>query len=249
MEYVYLDLFSQSTRPTIHFIQNDALLKPRKLFCDQFLVVLRNWDSEGAGDFIPQPLAVDMVRAAAYKRAGVKPVMKTVSSKLNLVQVSRVTKRMILNERQLLAALQEKYNDTVWFERGSHPQMIIQFTVLERESAADQVKRFLVVDILVAAHGAGLTNTIFMLPNSYLIELMPPYWYLACYRRLAEDASIGYKMLRAKGKKGPQCDKDPSSLLCQQKGIRDRNFNTSIPDVVKTVAYARGYVLRRKYRV
>ena len=90
-----------------------------------------------------------MVRAAAYKRAGVKPVMKTVSSKLNLVQVSRVTKRMILNERQLLAALQEKYNDTVWFERGSHPQMIIQFTVLERESAADQVKRFLAVDILV----------------------------------------------------------------------------------------------------
>ena len=78
---------------------------------------------------------------------------------------------------------------------------------------------------------------------------MPPYWYLACYRRLAEDAAIGYKMLRATGKKGPQCDKNPQSLLCQQKGIRDRDFNTSIPDVVRTVTSARSFVFRKKYHV
>ena len=104
--------------------------------------------------------------------------------------------------------------------------MELQFTVLERETAAEQVRRFAEVDVL-----------------------MPPYWYLACYRRLAEDAAIGYKMLRATGKKGPQCDKNPQSLLCQQKGIRDRDFNTSIPDVVRTVTSARSFVFRKKYHV
>ena len=73
-------------------------------------------------------------------------------------------------------------------------------------------------------------------------------WFMAG-RRLAEDAAIGYKMLRATGKKGPQCDKNPQSLLCQQKGIRDRDFNTSIPDVVRTVTSARSFVFRKKYHV
>lgn len=112
MEYVYLDLFAPSVRPVIHFSSDDTL-QPRKLFCDRFLVALRNWDSAGAGDFIPQPLAVDLVRAAAYRRAGVAPAKKAAGEKLKLVQVSRVNKRRILNERELLAALQEAFAGTV----------------------------------------------------------------------------------------------------------------------------------------
>ena len=113
MEYVYLDLFAPSIRPSIHFSVNDTLLRPRTLFCDRFLVVLRNWDSAGAGDFIPRPLAVDLVRAAAYRRAGVAPVTKKEGDKLNLVQVSRVNKRRILNEQELFAALQKQFADKV----------------------------------------------------------------------------------------------------------------------------------------
>lgn len=110
-----------------------------------------------------------------------------------------------------------------------------------------QVQRFAKVDILVAAHGAGLTNVIFMLPNSYLIELMPPYWDLACYKRLAENANIGYYMIRASGKKGPECDRDPFSQLCRRKGIRDRDFNITISTLVSVIERGILHVRNKKY--
>ena len=56
---------------------------------------------------------MDLVRAAAYRRAGVAPVTKKEGDKLNLVQVSRVNKRRILNEQELFAALQEQFADKV----------------------------------------------------------------------------------------------------------------------------------------
>ena len=201
-------------------------------------MVFRNWDSDGAGNFIPEPLGVDMIRAAAYKRAGVQPKMKSPTDQLSMLQIRRVNKRRVLNEEELYQTLQERFSDTI----------AIEYKVLENESAVDQVKRFMALDILVAAHGAGLTNTIFMLPNSYLIELMPPYWYLACYRRLSENANLGYVLIRSIGKKGPQCDKDPSSVICQRAGIRDRDFNVTIPKVVKAVENSVSFVRGKKYK-
>ena len=277
MDYVYLDLFATSRRPQLHLDRKDQLLKPHQAFCDSLMVVFRNWDAEGAGYFIPEPLGADMVRAAAYKRAGVVPAVlrakkKVVqetsgevvrsdedngnnngnnnedkdryetglnSGKLMLLQIRRVNKRRVLNEEELYQEMANRFAD----------QVFIESKVLERESAVQQVRRFAALDVLVAAHGAGLTNTIFMLPNSYLIELMPPYWDLACYRRMAENANLGYVLVRSKGKKGPQCDKNPSSQLCRRAGIRDRDFNVTIPKVIMEVERGIRFVQKRKYSV
>lgn len=110
-----------------------------------------------------------------------------------------------------------------------------------------QVQRFSQVDILVAAHGAGLTNVIFMIPDSFLIELMPPFWDLACYKRLSENAGIGYKMIRAVGKKGKECDKNPYSQLCRRKGIRDRDFNISETLLLGVIEQGINHVETLKY--
>lgn len=121
--------------------------------------------------------------------------------------------------------------------------------LLEEKTAEEQVKLFSQVDILVSAHGAGLSNVIFMVPNSYVIELMPPYWDWACYRRLSENADMQYRMIRSKGKKGPECDKQATSLLCRNKGIRDRDFNADIDEVIDTVRIAVRKVFQKKYSV
>lgn len=110
-----------------------------------------------------------------------------------------------------------------------------------------QVQRFAQLDILAAAHGAGLTNVIFMLPNSYLIELMPPFWDLACYKRLADNANVGYYMIRAVGKKGPECDKNHFSQLCRRKGIRDRDFNITVSSMLNIVEKGMRFVRKHKY--
>ena len=190
----------------------------------------------GGGDFFPEPLGVDLIRAAAYRRAGVSLPKRLSGDRLELVQIRRQNKRRILNEEMLLAAL----------HKG---QILSRMEILEEKTAEAQVKLFSGVDILVSAHGAGLSNVIFMVPNSYVIELMPPYWDWACYRRLSENTDMQYRMIRSKGKKGPECDKHATSRLCREKGIRDRDFNVDIDEVVDAVRSAIGKVFRKKYKV
>ena len=112
LEFVYLDLFSSSKRPIIHFTSSDSIFQARKRFCDSYLVIFRNWDSDGAGLFIPDYLGVDMLRAAAYRHAGVL-IDLTRKEKLNYIQISRVNKRRLLNEKEVYQAVITEYNNQV----------------------------------------------------------------------------------------------------------------------------------------
>ena len=103
---------------------------------------------------------------------------------------------------------------------------------LEGKSGKEQVELFMKVDVLLAAHGAGMTNLIFMVPDSFVFELFPPEWRFACYQRLASNMRLQYRKEMAKGKRGPQCDKNEKSTACLYAGTRDRDF-TMEPSVVK----------------
>ena len=115
MEYVYLDIFSQSRRPFFHIARDDEFLKSNRFWCDRFITVFRNWDTSRGGSFFPEPLGLDMIRAAAYRRAGVSLKMKSANDLLALVQIQRLTKRKILNEMELFSAIQNRYKDSVGF--------------------------------------------------------------------------------------------------------------------------------------
>lgn len=112
MEYVYMDLFSSSKRPIIHFTAGDTVFDSHEKFCDPYLVVFRNWDNNGAGYFIPDYLGADMVRAAAYRRAGVIVNLER-KQKLNYVQISRVNKRRLLNEKEIYEDVVEEFEEDV----------------------------------------------------------------------------------------------------------------------------------------
>ena len=115
LEYVYLDLFSPLKRPMIHFTSSDSIIHNHSDFCDPLIVIFRNWDTEGAGYFIPELLGVDMLRAAAYRRAGVVSHMIKYQGKevLNYVQVSRVNKRRVLNEKEIYTSVTQTYINSV----------------------------------------------------------------------------------------------------------------------------------------
>lgn len=93
-------------------------------------------------------------------------------------------------------------------------QMTLQELVLEQRTGMEQVSTFAGLDVLIAAHGAGVTNIIFMLPNSALYELFPPQWKFACYRRLAGNVGVLYAKDMAEGEVGPQCRKSFRSQAC-----------------------------------
>ena len=121
------------------------------------------------------------------------------------------------------------------------------YQILEKLDAYSQIHLFANTDIVVAAHGAGLTNIIFMTPQSYVYELFPPYWQFSCYRRLAANMELQYMKTMAVGEKGPECLKDENSISCLYAGIRDRDFTIDIEGVLKNVKKAIQAVRKMKF--
>ena len=121
--------------------------------------------------------------------------------------------------------------------------------ILEELTIPQRIIQFTNTDVLFAVHGTGLANMLFMTKNSYLIEAYPPYWYWSCYQRFARSIGVKSVVFKSRGVKGPECQNDEDkSVLCQQKGIRDRNFNMSVNDGIKYLWEARLYVLEYKYK-
>lgn len=86
--------------------------------------------------------------------------------------------RHIINEAELLSAVQEYANSTKGVDVAVHHDF-------EASTFANQVALMASSDVLIGPHGAGLTNVLFMKPQSVLIELLPNGWSDPCYRNLA----------------------------------------------------------------
>lgn len=127
--------------------------------------------------------------------------------------------------------------------------MRLEEWVLERLDGMALIRQFAQLDVLVAVHGAGITNIIFMMPNSFVVELFPPFWQYGCYRRLASNVGVLYAKETAIGEKGPECARDETSTLCLYAGIRDRHFSMNSTVVRNRVAAAIVAVWKSKYGV
>ena len=125
--------------------------------------------------------------------------------------------------------------------------MNIKYQSLDKDTALQQIELFASLDIVIGAHGAGLTNIIFMSPNSFLYELFPPFWQFACYKRLAHNMDVQYLKSTAVGEKGPECRTNEKSTLCQYNGIRDRDFTVDVSTVLHIVKKAIVAVQTKKY--
>ncbi len=64
---------------------------------------------------------------------------------------------------------------------------------LEDLSIEEQIRLFSGAEIIVAPHGAGLTNIGFSRPGTYVVELMMDAYCNWCYRRLAALSNLHYR--------------------------------------------------------
>jgi len=64
---------------------------------------------------------------------------------------------------------------------------------LSELSVNEQAKLFAQADIIIAGHGAGLSNIVFCGPGTRIIEIMPPRWMAPCFMSLAVAADCVYR--------------------------------------------------------
>lgn len=88
---------------------------------------------------------------------------------------------------------------------------------LENLSVADQLALFSDASLIVAPHGAGLTNLLFTRPNTLVLEMFPFGPINQCYRVLASTMESRYYCLQEDRSRG---DRDPRYLYLAHARIR-----------------------------
>lgn len=231
---LYLDTFPAGRRPSYLF--------PRKRgekVCDRGMVVAKAWETRGTGSFIGEPLAADLLRAAAYRKFGWAFHGKGKGEKVEGILIKRLGKRKLLNHDEVLKSLQNEF--------GS--ELNLREVSVEQYSGREQIELFMNIDIVVAAHGAALTNIIWMVPQSFVYELFPPEWRFGCYQRLADNEGLQYRKDMAKGELGRECQVSPKSISCMYAGTRDRDFTMEVGVVKEGVKMAVERVRLNKYQI
>lgn len=89
-------------------------------------------------------------------------------------------------------------NDEVMKVLSSHG---FKQVFLEKESMARKIQLLHSAEIVIAPHGAGLTNLIFCKPGTKVIEIFHPKWILPCYWMISSHVGLDYYYLTGKGER------------------------------------------------
>ena len=137
---------------------------------------------------------IQITRAAFYKKLNLDEI-KIPFRKLH-VSRGKAKRRKIINENKLIDILQHNGFQTVFLEDYSLEEQIILLSEAK---------------VIISAHGAGLTNIIFMNKETTVIELKAynnDYW---CFYSLARLSGLKYKY-----------------LLCESDHYNHRNANIRV---------------------
>ena len=140
------------------------------LCCDDLLIA----DRPHLNPILEQDL-IDALRRAflpqARARAGTRRIY---------ISRARCKNRRLANEAELVARLQPLGFETVYLEDWDFSR---------------QVQLFQDVGVVLAQHGAGLSNLVFCAPGVKMFELMEPEHINPCYALICEKLSLEYTML------------------------------------------------------
>ncbi|MDD3150403.1 MAG: glycosyltransferase 61 family protein [Candidatus Gastranaerophilales bacterium] len=103
--------------------------------------------------------------------------VKTNKSDMIYISRNRATARRVLNEDKVFNFLSE---------------FGFQMLRMEDYSFSEQLSIFANANIIVAPHGAGLTNISFCKPGTKLIEIFTPDWFADCFFRIGENVGIDH---------------------------------------------------------
>lgn len=179
----------------------DQVSGPFDITVDRLIVPGRHRAAGGiVEDLSPHDVAAQMRERARFDNArsigvlrhrlGIDRRVRRRPGRRLLVSRGDATKRRISNEPTLLAAL----------ERHGFERLVPGSLTFD-----EQVATFADAEIIVAPHGAGLANLLFVSPPGAVVELLPTDVHRPHYRRLAAEVGVRYQAI--------PCRADPGSPL------------------------------------
>ena len=98
--------------------------------------------------------------------------------------------RLYVSRRYSSRALQNETEiERVLEENG------FEILYLERLSFKDQIQKFANSDVIIASHGAGLTNILWSKAGTKVIEVTSPNVFNPCYRNLSEQIGLSHEFI------------------------------------------------------
>lgn len=107
----------------------------------------------------------------------------------------------------------------------------------------NQVEVFYRAKIMVSPHGAGLTNAIFMVPHSVVIEVMPPHFTEFCLAGVLWHARLhyiyvsnfDYAILSRNNIQGPDSAYADGEYMKVRTQYKNLDLNTKVFSIVSAV--------------
>lgn len=101
----------------------------------------------------------------------------------------------------------------------------------------------------VHPHGAGTTNLIFMLPNSYVLEIFPPHFFYDCYMNMSPAFNVMYEYIISYGEIPRKCRRRMrryKNYKCLTE-LRDVQYSANITEIFSKLDNAIPLVQKKKY--
>lgn len=122
--------------------------------------------------------------------------------------------------------------------------------MLSASSLDAQIKAFYHTQILLSPHGAGLTNAIFLVPHSVVIEVTPPHFTEFCLAGIILHARLhyiyvsnfDYKVLRKNNIAPPDTAYNEGRYMGVRSRYKNLDLNTNIFSIVSGVEDAIAYL-------
>ncbi|MEH7502243.1 glycosyltransferase family 61 protein [Neobacillus drentensis] len=137
-------------------------------------------------DFLRNELMVNALKKNKSKR----------TPKRIYISRGKASTRNVVNERELISLL-KKYKFTTVY--------------LETMSVVEQIRLFHEAEVIIGAHGGGLTNLTFCQPDTKVLELFSPHYVHTCYWILAQHVQADYYYLIGSGERPPEYT-DPNAV-------------------------------------
>lgn len=99
-------------------------------------------------------------------------------------------KRFLVEGNEIFHALTVKYSG----KRVGHDRITVSM-FYGNETLEETIKVFRNCKVLIAAHGGGQANQLFMEPNSIVIEVRPDSWPVPCYIDIADNVGLEHYLV------------------------------------------------------